>query len=84
MINARLETAETKPTHRKPLASRRCLLPAEGYYEWKKTPARKQPPASAEQFPHLTRATGDHATGLFVSRWLGVSVTGQGGGAQES
>lgn len=34
MINARLETVDTKPAFRKAFASRRCLLPADGYYEW--------------------------------------------------
>ncbi|HWU24099.1 MAG TPA: SOS response-associated peptidase [Nocardioides sp.] len=34
MINARLETAPEKPAFRKAWASRRCLLPADGYFEW--------------------------------------------------
>jgi putative SOS response-associated peptidase YedK len=34
MINARAETVHEKPAYRRALASRRCLLPADGYYEW--------------------------------------------------
>ena len=43
MINARSETAATKPAFRDPLKFRRCLIPADGFYEWKKTPTSKQP-----------------------------------------
>jgi putative SOS response-associated peptidase YedK len=34
MINARMESVAEKPAYRKAFASRRCLLPADGYYEW--------------------------------------------------
>ncbi|WP_347348671.1 SOS response-associated peptidase [Nigerium sp.] len=34
MINARFETVESKPAFRKAFAARRCLIPADGYYEW--------------------------------------------------
>lgn len=39
MINARSETVDRKPAFRKAFASRRCLLPADGYYEWVAIPA---------------------------------------------
>ncbi|TDD84730.1 SOS response-associated peptidase [Actinomadura rubrisoli] len=34
MINARVETAHEKPSYRRAFAKRRCLLPADGYFEW--------------------------------------------------
>jgi putative SOS response-associated peptidase YedK len=42
-INAKSESAATKPAFRDPLKRRRCLLPADGFYEWKRTMASKQP-----------------------------------------
>ncbi|WP_372409435.1 SOS response-associated peptidase [Streptomyces luteireticuli] len=56
MINARAETVHEKPSYRRAFAARRCLLPADGYFEWvtgaqerelevqgRKKRARKQP-----------------------------------------
>ena len=43
MINARSETAGTKPAFRDALKFRRCLIPADGFYEWQKTATAKQP-----------------------------------------
>ncbi|MFI7449242.1 SOS response-associated peptidase [Nonomuraea sp. NPDC049714] len=34
MINARIETVAEKPSYRQAFAKRRCLLPADGYFEW--------------------------------------------------
>ena len=43
MINARSETASLKPAFREALQSRRCLIPADGFYEWQQTGKTKQP-----------------------------------------
>lgn len=43
MINARSETLDSKPSFREAFALRRCLIPADGYYEWKKVSDGKQP-----------------------------------------
>lgn len=42
-INARIETAATKPAFRDAWKRRRCLIPASGYYEWPGEGANKQP-----------------------------------------
>jgi putative SOS response-associated peptidase YedK len=42
-INARSETAASKPSFREPLQKRRCLIPADAFYEWVRQAKRKQP-----------------------------------------
>ncbi len=44
MINARAETVSEKPAFRNAFARRRCLLPADGYYEWQAPPAGTKGP----------------------------------------
>jgi len=43
MINARAETVREKPAFKKAFQRRRCLLPADGFYEWKTIGGKKQP-----------------------------------------
>ena len=43
MINARAETVAGKPAYRNAFRYRRCLLPADGFYEWHASDGAKQP-----------------------------------------
>jgi len=52
MINARSETLAEKPAFRRAFAKRRCLLPANGYYEWQSVPG------AAKQPMYISRADG--------------------------
>ena len=43
LINARAESAADKPSFRAAFKYRRCLIPADGFYEWKKCSGKRQP-----------------------------------------
>jgi putative SOS response-associated peptidase YedK len=43
LINARIETAATKPAFASAFGKRRCIVPVDGYYEWQKITSGKQP-----------------------------------------
>ena len=42
-INARIDTVAEKPSYRTPFKHRRCIIPADGFYEWKVVDGRKVP-----------------------------------------
>ena len=77
MINARAETLAEKPAFRKLLATRRCAVLADGFYEWKATAGGKQPYliqlASGEPFAFAglwdrwTRGTGPVESATIVT-----------------
>jgi len=43
LINARAETVATSPVFRHSFRARRCLIPVDGFYEWQRLPAGRQP-----------------------------------------
>ena len=63
MINARADTAPSKPAFKSSLAKRRCLLPADGWFEWKRDGKAKQP-----FFMHRTDGASLAMAGLW-STW---------------
>lgn len=57
LINARGETVAEKPAFRHSFKTRRCIIPASGFYEWTQTPAGKWPHfITAEHAPLLSMA----------------------------
>ena len=68
-INARIETVAEKPTYRTPLRSRRCLIPADGFYEWKMVNGHKIP-----HYIHM-RKGGVFAFAGIWDRWEGNGET---------
>lgn len=65
MINARAETVATKPAYRDAFRQRRCLIPSEGFYEWRATKGGKQPYliGRRDQAPFLMAGLWEHWRG---------------------
>ncbi len=59
-INARIESVADKPTYRSALHSKRCLIPADGFYEWQR--------AGDKKVPHHIRLQ-DQAVFAFAGLW---------------
>ncbi|MGA8656337.1 MAG: SOS response-associated peptidase [Chthoniobacterales bacterium] len=80
-INARVKTVDAAPSYREAFKKRRCLIPADDSYEWKKVPGGKIPYAIGMQddapfvFAGLWEAWKDPAT----DEWLRTCsiVTGE-------
>lgn len=70
MINAQAETASTKPAFRAAFRRRRCLVLADGFYEWQRLERRKQP------FYIRMRDSSPFAFAGLWEHWKGPDGTG--------
>lgn len=66
LVNARAETAADKPSFRGALRHRRCLVPADGYYEWTGKRGAKQP------YAIRPRGGGPMAMAGLWEHWVGA------------
>ncbi len=64
MINARAETVDSKPTYKDSFCCRRCLVPADGFFEWLREDGRKIP------YRFILTKGGLFAFAGLWSRWL--------------
>ncbi|MGH8791046.1 MAG: SOS response-associated peptidase [Stackebrandtia sp.] len=62
MINARVETVASSPAYRAAFARRRCLVPADGWYEWRKLPG-------GGKQPYFMTAPQDGGPLVFAGLW---------------
>ncbi len=67
MINARAETVEARPAYRLAFERFRCLIVADGFYEWQPAAAGQRRPTGSKQPFHITRADG--APFAFAGLW---------------
>lgn len=66
LINARAESVIDKPAFRNAMRRRRCLIPADGFYEWKDLGGRKQP-----YFIRVQKSGGPFAFAGLWETWTG-------------
>jgi putative SOS response-associated peptidase YedK len=59
MINARAETLLEKPAYRRAAVARRCLVPADGWFEWQVSPTEKDAKGKPRKQPFFMRPVAD-------------------------
>ncbi len=84
LINARAETVATKPAFRAAIQRRRCLIPADGWYEWRAEPGRPKQPffisaAGPVAFAGLYEFWRDPATEELLATCAVVTTTASAG-----
>ncbi|MFZ4517847.1 MAG: SOS response-associated peptidase [Microthrixaceae bacterium] len=73
MINARAETVASKPAFRRAFARRRCIVPVDGFYEWRAVPGRRQ-----KQPYFIHRPDGEpYAFAGLWEQWRGPAPDGE-------
>src|SRR5260370_18892491 len=70
LFNARAETVMEKPAFKNAMKRRRCLIPADGYYEWRASEKRKRP-----HFVYCRDRTPIRLAGL-AETWIGPNGEG--------
>lgn len=80
MINARSETVASKPAFRRSFTSRRCIIPADGFYEWVADPLHQK----KKQPYYIHRPDGEpYAFAGLWERWRGKSGDAEEGSGAE-
>lgn len=72
LINARAETVLEKPSFRAGMRYRRCLVPADGFYEWTGPKGAKRPHLIRPEANHRSAAAGPIAFAGLWDHWLGA------------
>ncbi|WP_235737629.1 SOS response-associated peptidase [Nocardioides alcanivorans] len=74
MINARMETVAEKPAYKRAFAARRCLLPADGYFEWYPSDAKDAGGKPASNLLHPSQGRGVLAMAGLYEFWRDPAV----------
>jgi len=83
MINARIESVDTKRVFKDALERKRCLVPADGFFEWKKLDKTKRPkkqpmyiyPAGPSKSDPLRSGPGKHRFIAFAGLWARAKLS---------